>query len=535
MASPPPGEDAFTHNLAVKLSRALNLINPNDLLAHRVQDIAKTNTLEGFISAAKSFGKFRDSFLAEIHTEITSHEKQESSGLASQPVQGIVVHDSEVLEPDPVRAGGLVRQDAQHTFRRPAKPLEPPTPRTSLLGLDKLAQEKREEKRAAAAAGSGESRKKPRLDDSEPRFKVPSLPASRTANIRQRGEETPSHPGGLSETGRKRLEEYRRNRERQREGITAQQERRNDAPRGLGEFERRANRDRFDRRGHRRDWDATPRSERGSREDAPSVRVPNVAWDSTPRRTEDGPGWGSSRNRRWDAPTPRTSRGASPDENDGAPISLDVREWEEEQIRLDRDWYTGAEEGNVAGDEDFNPLAQYEDLAPVKQKELATRAVKKISAKQAQYNADNDLWEANRMVTSGVATRKEINLDFEEESESAVHVMVHDLKPPFLDGRTVFTTQLEPINPVRDPTSDMAVFARKGSALVKEKREQAERAKAAAKMADLGGTQLGNIMGVKNEEAAAEGTCICIGLRWRFVGSHIHVVLLVLICSRSRG
>ena len=115
------------------------------------------------------------------------------------------------------------------------------------------------------------------------------------------------------------------------------------------------------------------------------------------------------------------------------------------------------------------------------------------------------------MLTSGVATRRQIDLDFEDESESAVHVMVHDLKPPFLDGRTVFTKQLEPINPVRDPQSDMAVFARKGSALVKEKREQAERAKAAAKLAALGGTQLGNIMGVKDDEAAAdaEGTCVC--------------------------
>ena len=62
--------------------------------------------------AAKSFGKFKDSFLAELHAEITSHEKQAASGLAPQPVQGIVVHDSEVLEPEPVRAGGLMRQDA---------------------------------------------------------------------------------------------------------------------------------------------------------------------------------------------------------------------------------------------------------------------------------------------------------------------------------------------------------------------------------------------------------------------------------------
>jgi hypothetical protein len=85
-----------------------------------------------------------------------------------------------------------------------------------------------------------------------------------------------------------------------------------------------------------------------------------------------------------------------------------------------------------------------------------------------------------------------------------VHVIVHNLKPPFLDGRTVYTKQLEPINPIRDPTSDMAVFSKKGSALVKEKREQAERQKAAAKLASLGGTALGNVMGVRDEEADAE-------------------------------
>ncbi|KAI0935709.1 hypothetical protein AcV5_004052 [Taiwanofungus camphoratus] len=513
MASPPPAEDEFSHQLAIKLSRALNLVNPNDLFARRVQDIAKTNTLDGFISAAKAFGNFKDSFLAELHSEISSHAKQEAAGHTPAPVQGIVVHDSEVLEPDPVRQGGLMRKDAKHTFRQPAKPIEPPTPRTSVLGLDRLAQEKRA---AATANGNGEgSRKKPRLDDgSQPLFKVPSIPASRTANIRQRGEETPSHPGGLSEIAQRRLEERRRNRER--EGIRAENERRDNAPRGLGDFQRRLNRDRpFDRRDRdrrndydrdrdRRGWDATPRSVRAARgDDAPSVRVPNIGWDATPRRPSSPsltPGGMSSR--RWDAPTPRRATGD--DGEDVAGLGLDAHEWEEEQIRLDRDWYMGAEEGVVAGDEEYNPLAQYEDLGAIRQAEVATKQVKKISARQAQYNADNDLWEANRMLTSGVATRRTVDLSFEDESESSVHVIVHDLKPPFLDGRTVFTRQLEPINPVRDPTSDMAVFARKGSALVKEKREQAERAKAAAKLAALGGTALGNIMGVQDEEAQAE-------------------------------
>ena len=70
------------------------------------------STKEYVYLAAKSFGKFKDSFLTEIHAEIISHAKQEASGLAPQPIQGIVVHDSEVLAPEPAREGGLMRKDA---------------------------------------------------------------------------------------------------------------------------------------------------------------------------------------------------------------------------------------------------------------------------------------------------------------------------------------------------------------------------------------------------------------------------------------
>jgi pre-mRNA-splicing factor ATP-dependent RNA helicase DHX38/PRP16 len=40
---------------------------------------------------------------------------------------------------------------------------------------------------------------------------------------------------------------------------------------------------------------------------------------------------------------------------------------------LDRDWYTGAEDGGVAGDEDHNPLAQYDDLTIRKEAEIAKK------------------------------------------------------------------------------------------------------------------------------------------------------------------
>lgn len=89
-----------------------------------------------------------------------------------------------------------------------------------------------------------------------------------------------------------------------------------------------------------------------------------------------------------------------------------------------------------------------------------------MSAKQRQHNADNEKWETNRMLTSGVVQKMELDDDFDEVAEAKVHVLVHNIVPPFLDGRIVFTKQPEPVNPVKDPTCDMAVVARKGEFII---------------------------------------------------------------------
>lgn len=110
------------------------------------------------------------------------------------------------------------------------------------------------------------------------------------------------------------------------------------------------------------------------------------------------------------------------------------------------------------------------------------------------------------MLTSGVVTTIDVDEDYEEESEARVHLLVHNIVPPFLDGRYVFTKTLEAVVPVRDPTSDLAMAARKGSALVRVYREQKERKRAQKKHWELAGTKIGNIMGVeaKPEEVSCQ-------------------------------
>lgn len=176
---------------------------------------------------------------------------------------------------------------------------------------------------------------------------------------------------------------------------------------------------------------------------------------------------------------------------------------DEDTNALDRDWYEGDEFGHAFGDETHNPFGGTDVSWADRQREQALadkKLGKRITAKAAQKQKEVDAWEANRMVTSGVAQRRDQGQDFDDDESVRVHLLVHDLKPPFLDGKTIFTKQLEPVPAVRDAQSDMAVFARKGSKVVRERRQQKERQKQAQDATNVAGTTLGNIMGVKEDE-----------------------------------
>lgn len=90
--------------------------------------------------------------------------------------------------------------------------------------------------------------------------------------------------------------------------------------------------------------------------------------------------------------------------------------------------------------------------------------------------------------------------DDDGDDEAVSHVIVHQKLPPFLDGKIMFSKQVLPVLPVKDPTCDMAVNAKKGSQTVKESREQKEVKKAQKKEWDLKNTNIGEIMKVKSDD-----------------------------------
>ncbi|KAF6208906.1 hypothetical protein GE061_014648, partial [Apolygus lucorum] len=419
-------------------------------------------------------------------------------------------------------------------------------PKTSLLGLDRLAALKRKEKLEAEAADvkaneedNAETNDKKRKTTDEEVFKKPE---SREKNYRDKTQETPTHTGGVTREARERMAQHR-SKERYRGVHVAREDKKKgsesykDRDRGRRNSRQERERDRSygrdrdrDRRrrdrggsSRRSDWESPrfkdePLTPALSVRDSPSrsgweeddvTPSPRSSWDYPTPRTHDerNSDW-SERSRR---PTPahkfnswaaeRKSSGATPipgKEDEVAWGSGSDREnWELEQRRLDREWY-GLDEGADEGRDPFGPMSA--EYVKKRERQLESRKNKRLSAQQRQINKDNELWERNRMLTSGVVQSVDLDDDFDEENEARVHLLVHNIVPPFLDGRIVFTKQPEPVIPVKDPTSDMALTSRKGSALVRTYREQKERRKAQKKHWEVSGTTIGNIMGVEKKD-----------------------------------
>uniref|UniRef100_A0A8C1Q360 Pre-mRNA-splicing factor ATP-dependent RNA helicase PRP16 n=1 Tax=Cyprinus carpio TaxID=7962 RepID=A0A8C1Q360_CYPCA len=454
------------------------------------------------------------------------------------------LHRLEGSDPS-VQVGGLIvkKKSAsaeQHVFRAPA-------PRASLLGLDLLAAQKRKERED-----------KERLDDQPKKSKVSSYKdweegksdsGTSFGNFKYRvtGSETPSNPGGVSEEFKQKHQQ--REKDRREHGVYASSK--EDKSR-----DRDRDRDRHRDRDRRRD-----RGNRGTRRDEPESprnRPKDLATPSRSSWDEDDSGYSSSRHSHWESPSPapshcsersqrsvrdseRRDRSSKPQYPAETPLPTpsykynewandrkhlgstprlsrgkedgilfndeeEKEQWEEDQRQADRDWYM-MDEGY---DEFHNPLtSSSEEYVKKREQILQKQTQKRISAQKRQINEDNERWETNRMLTSGVVQRLEVDEDFEEDNATKVHLLVHNLVPPFLDGRIVFTKQPEPVIPVKDATSDMAIISRKGSQLVRRHREQKERKKAQHKHWELAGTKLGDIMGIKKtEEGASDGKAV---------------------------
>lgn len=328
--------------------------------------------------------------------------------------------------------GGLVVKKKQtSTFK---------VPQPSLLGLDRLAAQKRKEQQEVARKMSFA------IDDEESGSSKETFKLNKGSSRKFRApqEETPTYTGGIAQEARARLlERTNRNKEKGVFATTKADHRHNSESRSRARDRERykdRNRSRDDKsdRSSKRDYtpkfkdepktpnlhlrDPTSKSSWDD-EDEP-IPMKRSAWDyptpSSYKSRDISERSFSSRDRykkEYDTPrvTPahkfnqwikdRKVTGATPgisterDEKLKWASNEDRENWEEEQKRLDREWYN-MDEGY---DEEHNPFSGVsEEYTKKKEEQIEQRKKKRLSAQQRQINKDNELWERNRMLTSGM-------------------------------------------------------------------------------------------------------------------------------------
>lgn len=413
-----------------------------------------------------------------LYFQMTSEKNNDANG----------IHRLAGTDSEQQQQGGLIikkksqasSSDERHIFKVPTIP-------TSTLGLDRLAAEKR--RNTPSTSSSKRSKTSSTFegdDDDHEEFHRSDKTKSR--HLREQRVDTPSSTRSSHHDFYDKSRPVPKNMQR---GLA------------YGKDERKPHRSKDDNddddgryatpnlRGSRdtpsrENWDDDDNHDR--RRSQWEYPTPNDKYNN--RRRHDTDYYNRKRN---DTPLPtpsyRQSKREDFDDNDR-------RKWDEEEKRIDREWYNDDD----AIDEELNPFSGVsEEYTKRKEQALELRKKKRMSAQQRQINQDIEKWETNRMIQSGIVTKIHIDDDFDDESESRVHLLVTNLVPPFLDGRIRFTRQFEPVIPVKDPTSDMAVICRKGCQSVKKYREQKERRLAQEKF-ELGGTKLGNILGIKRRD-----------------------------------
>lgn len=215
----------------------------------------------------------------------------------------------------------------------------------------------------------------------------------------------------------------------------------------------------------------------------------------------------------WDVETPMTQRPR--DEVDSVILrpSPSRGPVDGEDDDFDRNFYlVDQEEGGYVldnsnadgGSGDLGRFLFENEKTKAREQEMEKKRANRYNPRKSALQDDQDAWEENRLLSSGAAVRSNVDLDMTTEQNTNVTLLVHQVKPPFLDGRVSFSTVREAVPTVKDASSDFAKMAREGSATLRHLRANKDKNAMRQKFWELGGTRMGEAVGIKNENTEGD-------------------------------
>lgn len=456
-------DPVYIDKLATDIATQLNRTK-NENLAKQVISFAQKFSSElAFVRACQAFGKFDAAFLARVYEVVNDNKKAvevKTEFDSDTKLSGIKQEKGGLYVPVKREPETTIKQESKYGLDLLAKKVKLEN-ETKRIKLESNADPVKIEYDTDRFKQENESNGIKRSLNTKPLFKKPSHLSSQTI---KRERSSDDRLGRLSQSAREKLEAIRAKR-----GVKSE----------------------------------SSFNSQSSNSASPTLTSKRSGSTASSHSTHSQSQSGQSRSESYSRSQSRSSQSNLTRSPSPKPIDGDDQFDEDSLNNLDRDWYLGDEFGHAAGDDSHNPFGDgyYDEQAEQK---LQKKVVTRMSNIARQKQKESDMWEQNQMRTSGVQQQGYVDTDFNDEDENRVHLFVHNLRPPFLDGHQVFTRQKEPISAVRDPQSDMAVFAKRGSALVKERRQKRERQDQAREAANMAGTTLGNVLGVKDTTVEEE-------------------------------
>ena len=172
---------------------------------------------------------------------------------------------------------------------------------------------------------------------------------------------------------------------------------------------------------------------------------------------------------------------------------------------LERAWYDSDEFGiasrvfdreQYTGDEDAK-LRIKEEQYRKDQSKIGSTSSTRVNPFKKIRSAEQEAWEMSRLGAVGMRPAGDRELGAVTAGDDKIILAVRNTLPPFLDGRTLYTQQQDAVSVVKDPTSDIAVLAKEGSAIVKRVKQEQDRSKMRDRFWEVAGSRMGEAIGVK--------------------------------------
>lgn len=172
---------------------------------------------------------------------------------------------------------------------------------------------------------------------------------------------------------------------------------------------------------------------------------------------------------------------------------IENSDWEDDLAWYDTEQYIDNNKGTALINTKVHNLKEYEETLEEKHMKR-----ERINLTHQENKKVHNQWEMQKMGQAGLLKNGDLENDLDDDQ--GIILEVKDPDPEFLKNKKFSKLKKYEIKTCKDPTSDMALLAKNGSAILKRFRDNKESMKSNERFWDISKSNLGKVMGLDKPE-----------------------------------